>query len=71
MGIEYRIGTEYGRASNSGKKDSLGLFVELFMERPVYRGLEEANERLRVRVGYDLTLLSTPTACGSQGLDDS
>ncbi len=71
MGIEYTIEAKYETTGNRSRTESLGLFVELFVEKPVYRGLEEANKRLRAKGGYDLTLLSSPTACGTYGLDDS
>lgn len=45
------------------------VFAAQFLERPVYRGVEEANQRLSLgeRIGY---FMSSPTACGSYGLDD-
>ncbi len=40
------------------------VFAAQFLERPVYRGVEEVNQRPSPNE-------SSPTACGSYGLDDS
>ena len=67
--LEGYTGREEGNAER-GK----GIFAAQFFERPIYEGIEEASRRINKNLakgenGY--LLFSSPTACGTYGLDDS